>query len=91
MLIESYTTFDTAKDNLFEASFRFEPDNTLPKINVVPQDIGRVLLNLISNGFQAVGEKVKSETGNVKVDPSSVSPFTFHLSLFTSHFFPRSL
>ena len=27
---------------------------------------------------QAVGEKVKSETGNVKVDPSSVSPFTFH-------------
>jgi signal transduction histidine kinase len=43
-----------ARDNSFEASFRFEPDNTLSKINVVPQDIGRVLLNLINNAFQAV-------------------------------------
>jgi signal transduction histidine kinase len=42
-----------ARDNSFEASFRFEPDNTLPKIEVVPQDIGRVLLNLINNAFQA--------------------------------------
>jgi signal transduction histidine kinase len=43
-----------ARNNSFEASFHFEPDNTLPKINVVPQDIGRVLLNLINNAFQAV-------------------------------------
>jgi two-component system, NtrC family, sensor kinase len=38
----------------FESSFYFEPDNTLPKMNVVPQDIGRVLLNLVNNAFQAV-------------------------------------
>jgi signal transduction histidine kinase len=44
-----------ARDNSFEASFHFEPDNTLPNINVVPQDIGRVLLNLINNAFQACG------------------------------------
>ena len=43
-----------ARDNSFEASFHFEPDNTLPKVNVVPQDMGRVLLNLINNAFQAV-------------------------------------
>jgi signal transduction histidine kinase len=50
-----------AKDNSFEASFRFEPDTTLPKINVVPQDIGRVLLNLINNAFQAVSERKNVE------------------------------
>jgi two-component system, NtrC family, sensor kinase len=67
-----------AKDPSFNASFHFEPDDTLPNINVVPQDIGRVLLNLINNAFQAVGEKVKSETANVKGESSSVSPSTFH-------------
>jgi len=49
-----------ARDKSIEASIRFEPDNTLPKINMVPQDIGRVLLNLINNAFQAVAEKQKS-------------------------------
>jgi signal transduction histidine kinase len=69
-----------AKDNSFEASFRFEPDTTLPKINVVPQDIGRVLLNLINNAFQAVGERVKGETADVKNGTGTISPFTFHFS-----------
>ena len=35
----------------------------LPKISVVPQDIGRVLLNLINNAFYVVSEKGKSENG----------------------------
>jgi signal transduction histidine kinase len=67
-----------AKDSSFNATFHFEPDESLPNVNVVPQEIGRVLLNLINNAFQAVGEKVKSETANAKRDSSSVSPFTFH-------------
>jgi two-component system, NtrC family, sensor kinase len=68
-----------AKDqSSFNASSHFEPDNTLPKLNVVPQDIGRVLLNLINNAFYAVRERVKSETGNVKGDSSYVSAYTFH-------------
>jgi signal transduction histidine kinase/ligand-binding sensor domain-containing protein len=67
-----------ARDRSFNASFHFEPDTTLPKVNVVSQDIGRVLLNLINNAFQAVGEKVKSETENVHGDASSVLPSTFH-------------
>ena len=43
-----------AKDKSFNANFKTEFDETLPKINVIPQDIGRVLLNLINNAFYAV-------------------------------------
>ena len=43
-----------AKDKSFNADFKTEFDPTLPKINVIPQDIGRVLLNLINNAFYAV-------------------------------------
>jgi signal transduction histidine kinase len=32
-------------------------DETIGKINVIPQDIGRVILNLITNAFYAVNEK----------------------------------
>jgi signal transduction histidine kinase len=46
-----------AKDPSFYASFHFEPDNSLPKVNVVPQDMSRVLLNLINNAFYAVDER----------------------------------
>jgi len=43
-------------------------DSSLPKINVVPQDIGRAILNLINNAFYAVSEKQKGEplTQNVE-------------------------
>jgi signal transduction histidine kinase len=43
-----------AKDKSFNADFKTEFDPNLPKINVIPQDIGRVLLNLINNAFYAV-------------------------------------
>lgn len=43
-----------AKDKSFNANFTTDFDPNLPKINVIPQDIGRVLLNLINNAFQAV-------------------------------------
>lgn len=49
-----------AKDQSLQASFRFEPAKTLPKVNVVPQDIGRVLLNLLNNAFYAVNERCKN-------------------------------
>jgi len=38
----------------FKADFVTDFDPNLPKINVIPQDIGRVLLNLINNAFYAV-------------------------------------
>ena len=48
-----------AKDKTFNAKFETGFDNSLPKINIVPQDMGRVILNLINNAFYAVNEKQK--------------------------------
>jgi len=46
-----------AKDKSFNANFKTEFDPTVGKINIIPQDIGRVILNLINNAFYAVNEK----------------------------------
>jgi two-component system, NtrC family, sensor kinase len=46
-----------AKDRTFNAKFKMDLDPDLPEIMAIPQDIGRVLLNLISNAFYAVNEK----------------------------------
>ncbi len=51
-----------AKDKSFNAKFETHLDPSLPKINVVPQDIGRVVLNLINNAFYAVSERLKAES-----------------------------
>jgi len=48
-----------AKDKSFNAKFVTNFDPTLGKINVIPQDLGRVILNLINNAFYAVTEKQK--------------------------------
>jgi signal transduction histidine kinase/ligand-binding sensor domain-containing protein len=48
-----------AKDKEFNAEIKTDFDNTIEKINIVPQDIGRVLLNLFNNAFYAVSEKKK--------------------------------
>jgi len=53
-----------AKDKSFNAQFETDFDASLPKVNVVPQDMGRVILNLISNAFYAVNEKKKSGVEN---------------------------
>ena len=45
-----------AKDKSFNADFKTEFDPDLPKIEVIPQDLGRVLLNLINNAFYAVNK-----------------------------------
>jgi signal transduction histidine kinase len=53
-----------AKDKSFNASFKTEIDPDLPLVNVIPQDIGRVLLNMLNNAFYAVNERSKKgETG----------------------------
>ncbi len=57
-----------AKDKSFNADFKLEADESLPKINVVPQDIGRVLLNLINNAFFAVSSKA-STTEEIEYNP----------------------
>jgi signal transduction histidine kinase len=46
-----------AKDKTFNSDFKTDFDENLPKIKVIPQDLGRVLLNLINNAFYAVNQK----------------------------------
>jgi signal transduction histidine kinase len=48
-----------AKDKSFNADIKSNLDPSIGKINIVPQEIGRVLLNLINNAFYAVNEKAK--------------------------------
>ena len=49
-----------ARDKSFNATMETDFDASLKKVDVVPQDIGRVLLNLITNAFHAVSEKKAS-------------------------------
>lgn len=56
-----------AKDKSFNAQLITSFDEDLPKISVVEQDIGRVLLNLFNNAFHAVAEK--SASGVVDFEP----------------------
>ncbi len=50
-----------AKDKAFNAKMVPELDPTLGKVNVLPQDLGRVLLNMLTNAFYAVSEKKRQQ------------------------------
>jgi two-component system, NtrC family, sensor kinase len=56
-----------AKYKTFNAEIKTDFDNSIGKINIVPQDIGRVLLNLYNNAFYSVNEKIKMK--NEKYEP----------------------
>jgi len=49
-----------AKDKSFNAETVTDFDSSAGKINIIPQDIGRVFLNLINNAFYAVNERQKT-------------------------------
>lgn len=53
-----------AKDKSFNATIETHFDESIGKIEVVPQDIGRVLLNLFNNAFYAVTERKKRLNGS---------------------------
>jgi signal transduction histidine kinase len=53
-----------AKDKSFNATMVTDFDDTIKTIDIVPQDIGRVILNLITNAFYVVDEKKKSGVEN---------------------------
>ena len=48
-----------AKDKNFNAVMKTDFDESIGKINIIPQDIGRVLLNLYNNAFYAVHQNQK--------------------------------
>ncbi|HEV7424712.1 MAG TPA: ATP-binding protein, partial [Candidatus Paceibacterota bacterium] len=49
-----------AKDNMVNATMKTDFDNSITKVNIIPQEIGRALLNLYNNAFYAVNEKKKT-------------------------------
>ena len=51
-----------AKDNSFAATINTNYDETIGPVEIIRQDIGRVILNLITNGFYSVNEKKKNST-----------------------------
>ena len=48
-----------AKDKSFNATLETSFDNTLPNVAIVPQDVGRVLVNMFTNAFYSVAKKQK--------------------------------
>jgi signal transduction histidine kinase len=56
-----------SRDKSFHAKFESDFDNGIGKLDVISQDIGRVILNLINNAFYAVTEK-KSAYAKASVD-----------------------
>lgn len=53
-----------AKDKSFNVTMKTDLDKRIGEINIVSQDIGRAMLNLITNAFHAVDEKKKSGVEN---------------------------
>ncbi|MBL0306478.1 MAG: two-component sensor histidine kinase [Chitinophagaceae bacterium] len=60
-----------AKDKSFNATIKTDFDGTIGNINIIPQDIGRVILNLLTNAFYVVNEKQKAESGKLNASSSS--------------------
>jgi len=56
-----------AKDKNFNATLKTEYSDSIGKASIIPQDMGRVILNLITNAFYTVNEKKKS--GDSKYEP----------------------
>ncbi len=63
-----------AKNKNFEADYELITAPNLPKISVVPQDIGRVLLNLLNNAFYAVQQKTLTRLANGDNQTGSYQP-----------------
>ena len=62
-----------AKDKSFNATTKTDYDETIETISIIPQDIGRAVLNLITNAFYTVTEKKKAPQppkGGVEYEPT---------------------
>jgi len=59
-----------AKDKLFNATLKTDFDQNIEKIKIIPQDIGRVVMNLLTNAFYAVNERSKNPGGLLPFEPT---------------------
>ncbi len=62
-----------AKDKSFNAELLTHFDETLPKINVIPQDMVRVMFNLFNNALYAVNQKQKTAGEMYKPEVSVIT------------------
>ena len=69
-----------AKDKSFNATMKTDFDETIGNINIIPQDIGRVILNLITNAFYAVNEQKKAPALNEENYEPTVTVSTKRIS-----------
>ncbi len=67
-----------AKEKSFSATYHTQYDPDVGVINLVPQDIGRCLLNILNNAFYAVNERAKLEQ-----QPSSGHNYQPHVMIST--------
>jgi len=74
-----------AKDKSFNADFKTDFDPNLPKVEVISQDMGRVLLNLINNAFHAV---YSVKTGHALSQPALSQPALSQPALSPQHALP---
>jgi signal transduction histidine kinase len=63
-----------AKDKSFNATMKMEFDETLEELYIIPQDIGRVFLNLFTNAFYSVMEKNKLQGEGPPADRREYEP-----------------
>ena len=63
-----------AKDKSFNATIKTNFDPSIGKINIIPQDIGRVIMNLLTNAFYAVNEKARGITQNTSPEALPFEP-----------------
>jgi signal transduction histidine kinase len=63
-----------AKEKSFNAEFKTDFDESIGKIDIIPQDIGRVLLNLFNNAFYAANQKQKAEDSRLDPERSQYVP-----------------
>jgi C4-dicarboxylate-specific signal transduction histidine kinase len=63
-----------AKDKSFNAKLETDFDPSVGRINIVAQDIGRVILNLINNAFYAISDKAKLQSANLPTPQEFFGP-----------------
>lgn len=63
-----------AKDKSFNSALESQFDPNLPMIDVISQDIGRVILNIINNAFYAVSARIKIEEAGSMADGKKYEP-----------------
>lgn len=67
-----------ARDKSFNATIKTDFDSSIGTVEVIPQDLGRAILNLLTNAFYTVNEKKKSASaaGSANVYEPTVSVHT---------------